>query len=122
SGAHTVNGVNYNSPTCGGAPAVKGIGNAAAEKIWYRALTVYMTTTTNFKGARTASLKAAADLFGGTASVQYKAVAASWTAVNVKEAPPGLAKSDLNVGSLADRRRAGTELIGHERPQPCIGL
>jgi Zn-dependent metalloprotease len=84
SGAHTVNGVAYNSPTCGGAPAVKGIGNSASEKIWYRALTVYMTTTTNFKGARAATLKAAADLFGGTGSTQYKAVAAAWTAVNVK--------------------------------------
>jgi Zn-dependent metalloprotease len=83
SGAHTVNGVAYNSPRCNGAPAVKGIGNAAAEKIWYRALTVYMTTTTNFHGARTASLKAAADLFGGTGSTQYKAVAAAWAAVNV---------------------------------------
>ncbi len=84
SGRHTVNGVAYNSPTCGGAPAVKGIGNSASEKIWYRALTVYMTTTTNFKGARAATLKAAADLFGGTTSTQYKAVAAAWTAVNVK--------------------------------------
>jgi Zn-dependent metalloprotease len=83
SGAHTVNGVAYNSPTCGGAPGVKGIGNAAAEKIWYRALTVYMTTTTNFHGARTATLNAARDLFGAT-STQSKAVAAAWTAVNVK--------------------------------------
>ncbi len=84
SGAHTVNGVAYNSPTCGGAPGVKGIGNSASERIWYRALTVYMTTTTNYKGARAATLKAAADLFGGTTSTQYKAVAAAWTAVNVK--------------------------------------
>jgi zinc metalloprotease ZmpA len=83
SGKHTVNGVVYNSPTCGGAAAVTGIGNSAAERIWYRALTVYMTSTTNFKGARTATLNAAKDLFG-TNSAQYKSVGAAWTAVNVK--------------------------------------
>jgi Zn-dependent metalloprotease len=82
SGARTVNGVAYNSPTCGGAAGVTGIGNAAAEKIWYRALTVYMTSTTNFKGARTATLNAASDLYGAS-STQYKTVAAAWTAVAV---------------------------------------
>ncbi|MGC9669048.1 M4 family metallopeptidase [Planosporangium sp. 12N6] len=82
SGARTINGVAYNSPTCNGAPAVTGIGNAAAEKIWYRALTRYMTSTTNYKGARTATLNAAADLYG-TGSTQYNAVAAAWTAVAV---------------------------------------
>jgi Zn-dependent metalloprotease len=82
SGARTINGVAYNSPTCGGAPAVTGIGNSAAEKIWYRALTTYMTSTTNYKGARTATLNAARDLFGAT-STQSKAVAAAWTAVAV---------------------------------------
>ncbi|MDQ3373685.1 MAG: M4 family metallopeptidase, partial [Acidobacteriota bacterium] len=33
---------------------VTAIGTSAAEKIWYRALTVYMTSSTNFSGARTA--------------------------------------------------------------------
>jgi Zn-dependent metalloprotease len=83
SGARTINGVTYNSPTCNGAPAVTGIGNSAAEKIWYRALTVYMTSTTNYKGARTATLNAANDLFGAN-SAQAKAVAAAWTAAGVK--------------------------------------
>ncbi|HEV7964359.1 MAG TPA: M4 family metallopeptidase [Actinoplanes sp.] len=82
SGARTVNGVAYNSPTCNGAPTVTGIGNAAAEKIWYRALTRYMTSTTNYKGARTATLNAASDLYGAN-STQYKAVAAAWTAAAV---------------------------------------
>jgi Zn-dependent metalloprotease len=35
SGAKTVNGVSYNSPTCSSAAAVTGIGHAKAEKIWY---------------------------------------------------------------------------------------
>jgi Zn-dependent metalloprotease len=82
SGARTVNGVAYNSPTCNGAPAVNGIGINAAERIWYRALTTYFTSGTNYKAARAATLKAATDLFGAN-STQYKAVAAAWTAAAV---------------------------------------
>lgn len=66
---------------CNGA-SVSGIGRAAAEKIWYRALTVYMTSSTNYRAARTATLNAANDLYGA-GSVQAAAVAAAWSAVNV---------------------------------------
>ncbi|SPE58291.1 Bacillolysin precursor [Streptomyces netropsis] len=82
SGKKTINGVKYDSPTKDG-KAVKGIGRAAAEKIWYKALTTYMTSTTNYKGARSATLKAAKALYGQN-SAQYKAVGAAWTGVNVK--------------------------------------
>lgn len=69
------------SPTCNGS-AVTGIGLTKAEQIWYRALTVYMTSSTNYAGARTATLNAATDLYGGT-SAERAAVAAAWSAVNV---------------------------------------
>ena len=69
------------SPTCNGS-AVTGVGNAVAEKIWYRALTVYMTSSTNYAGARVATLNAARDLYG-TGSVPYNTVAAAWSAVSV---------------------------------------
>ncbi|MFJ9518390.1 M4 family metallopeptidase [Kitasatospora sp. NPDC101801] len=82
SGAKVINGVSYNSPTSNGSTIV-GIGRTKAAAIWYRALTVYMTSTTNYKAARTATLKAASDLYGGTASTEYKTVAAAWSAVNV---------------------------------------
>ncbi|MGW6912272.1 M4 family metallopeptidase [Kitasatospora sp. NPDC054939] len=82
SGAKTINGVSYNSPTSNGS-TVTGIGRTKAAAIWYRALTVYFTSTTNYKAARTATLKAASDLYGGTNSTEYKAVAAAWSAVNV---------------------------------------
>ena len=62
--------------------AVTGIGQRNAEKIFYRALTVYMTPSTNFSAARAATLRAATDLFG-TGSTQYNATAAAWTAVGV---------------------------------------
>ena len=81
SGAKTLNGVSYDSPTCNGS-TVTGIGRAAAGAIWYRALTVYMTSSTSYSGARTATLDAARDLYG-SASSQYNAVAAAWSAVNV---------------------------------------
>src|SRR5689334_20574354 len=81
SGAKTLNGVSYNSPTCNGS-TVTGIGRNDAAAIWYRALTVYMTSSTNYKGARTATLNAARDL--GQTGVDYSAqVAAAWSAVNV---------------------------------------
>ena len=81
SGAKTLNGVSYNSPTCNGS-TVTGIGRDAAAAIWYRALTVYMTSSTDYSGARTATLNAARDLYGA-GSAQYNAVAATWSAVNV---------------------------------------
>ncbi|MER7463360.1 M4 family metallopeptidase [Streptomyces sp. NPDC097981] len=81
SGAKTINGVAYNSPTSNGS-SITGIGRDKALQVWYRALTVYMTSTTDYQGARTATLKAAGDLYGAT-SVEYQTVAASWSGVNV---------------------------------------
>jgi thermolysin metallopeptidase-like protein len=74
--------VSDDAPTCNGAPAVTGIGHDAAAKIWYRALTVHMTSSTDYHGARTASLNAARDLYGA-GSTQYNAVNAAWAGVNV---------------------------------------
>ncbi|MFI5792395.1 M4 family metallopeptidase [Streptomyces sp. NPDC051677] len=81
SGAKTINGVTYNSPTYNGS-TVTGIGRDKLGAIWYRALTVYMTSSTNYAGARTATLNAAKDLYGN-GSTEYNAVAAAWSAVNV---------------------------------------
>jgi Zn-dependent metalloprotease len=81
SGKKTLNGVGYTSPTCDGS-TVTGIGRAKLGKIWYRALTVYMTSSTDYADARTATLSAAKDLYGGD-STEQKAVAAAWKAVAV---------------------------------------
>ena len=62
--------------------AITGIGRAKAEKIWYRALTTYMTSGTRFAGARTATLNAARDLHGD-GSPEHAAVASAWTACGV---------------------------------------
>ncbi|MFF2629954.1 M4 family metallopeptidase [Kitasatospora griseola] len=79
SGAKVVNGVSYNSPTADGSTLV-GIGRDKAAAIWYRALTVYFTSTTTYANARSATLRAALDLYGAP---EYSAVAAAWKAVNV---------------------------------------
>ncbi|WP_320778073.1 M4 family metallopeptidase, partial [Streptomyces sp. CRN 30] len=81
SGARTVNGVAYDSPTYDGLP-VPGIGLHNATDVWYRALTTYMTSSTDYAGAREATLQAAADLFGRS-SEAYETVGDAWAAVNV---------------------------------------
>ncbi|WP_345139633.1 M4 family metallopeptidase [Streptomyces mexicanus] len=81
SGAKTINGVSYNSPTSDGLP-VTGIGRDKALQIWYRALTTKFTSTTNYAAARTGTLAAAGELYG-TTSTEYKAVQDAWAAVNV---------------------------------------
>ena len=71
------------SLVCNGNTSLVGIGRDKAGAIWYRALTTYMTSTTNYAAARTATLSAASDLYGGTGSAEYAAVAAAWAAVSV---------------------------------------
>ncbi len=67
---------------CNGNTAAGRIGRDAAQRIWYRALTVYMTSNTNYAGARAATLSAASDLYG-PGSAQYIGVASAWSAVGV---------------------------------------
>lgn len=70
-------------------PALSGTASTSmdmAAKIWYRALTVYMTSSTNFQGARNATASAATDLYGATANA---AVHKAWDAVGVPGTPGG---------------------------------
>jgi Zn-dependent metalloprotease len=77
------------SPVCGSAIGAPGIGRAKAEKIWFRALDSYFTSTTSYVNtanpgntARAYTLQAATDLFG-FCSLEYRAVQRAWWAVNV---------------------------------------
>jgi hypothetical protein len=89
--------VSYDSPTHDGLP-VAGIGIENAARIWYRALTTYMTSTTNYAGARTATLRAAGDLFGAY-SPTYLAVADAWAGINVGDR----IALGVNVAPVADQ-------------------
>ena len=84
-GAKSIGGLPHNGKTCNGT-TIGGIGRTKAEQIWYRALTVYMTSGTNYRDARDATIRAARDLYGG-GSGACKAVTRTWTAVAVG---PGL--------------------------------
>ena len=78
-GVHTNSGIPnkafYNFATSIGSRAIAG-------KIWYTASRDYMTSTTNFSGARAATLQAAAALYG-TSSSYYTALQNAWSAVGV---------------------------------------
>jgi Zn-dependent metalloprotease len=99
SGSKTINGVTYNSPTSDGV-AVAGIGRAAALQIWYKALTTYMTSSTDYAGARTAALNAAAALYG-SGSAQYAGVGNAFAGINVGShiTVPSTGVSVTNPGS-----------------------
>jgi len=98
SGAKTINGVSYDSPTCNGA-AVTGIGRDKAEKVWYRTLSVYLTANSTYKNARDGAIRAAKDLYGATGT-ECAGIAATFSAIGVP---------------------AGTESCGGTTPPPIGG-
>ncbi len=63
--------------------SMTGVGAVAAARIWYLALTGYMTSGTNFAGARVATLAAATALYGAE-STERGAVASAWTLCGVE--------------------------------------
>jgi Zn-dependent metalloprotease len=66
--------------------SVTGIGAEKAGKIVYRALTTYLTSSSKFAAARTATEKAANDLHG-SGSAESKAVSQAWYLVGVGSKP-----------------------------------
>lgn len=85
-GAKTIGGRSHNGTTCNN-DTFAGIGKDKAAAVWYRALSTYMTSTTNYAGARTATLQAAADLYGTNSQERYL-VSKAWAAVSVGTALP----------------------------------
>jgi Zn-dependent metalloprotease len=81
SGAKTINGVSYDSPTSDGLP-VTGIGIDKARLIWFKALTTKFSSSTNYAGARTGAIAAATDLYGAS-SPEVAAVQDAFAAINV---------------------------------------
>ena len=114
-GVHTNSGISniaFYLLTAGGTHprsgiAVTGIGPTDAGKIFYRGLTVYMTSSTNFAGARTATLNAATDLFGA-ASAQYNSTAQAWCSVGVGSCPSG---TPTPTPTITPTPTPGTELL-----------
>ncbi|MGW2300113.1 M4 family metallopeptidase [Streptomyces sp. NPDC001809] len=87
SGAKTVNGVNYDSPTSDGLP-VTGIGRDKASLIWFKALTTKFSSNTNYAAARTGTVAVATELYGAN-SPETLAVQHAWAGINVGTRPGG---------------------------------
>ncbi|RKE23151.1 M4 family metallopeptidase [Streptomyces sp. TLI_171] len=85
-GAKTIGGLSHNGTPCNG-DSFGGIGKDKAAAIWYRALSTYMTSTTTYSSARTATLQAAADLYGANSQERY-IVSKAWAAVSLGTALP----------------------------------
>ncbi|MEV7673055.1 M4 family metallopeptidase [Streptomyces sp. NPDC088752] len=85
-GAKTIGGRSHTGTTCNN-DTFTGIGKDKAAAVWYRALTTYMTSATNYAGARTATLQAAADLYGTNSQERYL-LSKAWAAVSVGTALP----------------------------------
>jgi Zn-dependent metalloprotease len=82
-GAGTPANLTPNDLVCNGNTALVAIGREAAQQIWYRALTVYMVSNTDYAGARVATVNAATDLYGA-GSTEVAAVTAAWEAVSMQ--------------------------------------
>lgn len=76
---------------------VTGIGADKAAAIWYRALTTGMTASTNFAGARTATINAATALYTAT---EVNAVTDAWCAVGVGTCAGGGGGGGGTVGEM----------------------
>ena len=73
---------------------VTGIGIQKAAAIAFRTLTVYLISTSKYADARTASIKAAQDLYG-TGSAEVTQTTNAWIAVGVGEVVPPPACTDV---------------------------
>jgi Zn-dependent metalloprotease len=71
--------------TCLLPAGMEGLGNDRAARIWYRALTHYLTSQSGYKEARQASIHAAQDLYG-PGSPEEKAVWNAFHGINMGEA------------------------------------
>ncbi|QWP79503.1 M4 family metallopeptidase [Lysobacter sp. K5869] len=84
-GAVTPKGFTSYTPAklvCNTDTAIVGIGPAKLGAIWYRAMTKYFVSSTDYPGARAGTLQAATDLYGAD-STEYKTVARAWSAAGV---------------------------------------
>jgi vibriolysin len=74
-------------------------------KIWYRALTAYMNSSTNFEGARNATAQAATDLYGSAAN---NTVHKAWDAVGVPGTPGGGSGVTVLTNGVAQTSLSGS--------------
>jgi len=81
-----------------------------AQRLWYRALTTYWTSTTGFSGARTGTVQSATDLYGATAAAS---VTAAWDAVGAPGGSGGGGTTTLTNGVAVTGLSASTGTWKH---------
>lgn len=86
---------------------VTGMGTTDAARVWYRALTSYMTSSTNFSGARTATINAATAIFGG-GSPQVMSTTNAWCAAGIGSCASG---TPTPTPTVTPTPPPGTELL-----------
>ncbi len=78
---------NVTPSQCNTARTVRGVGRTKAAKIWYRAVTAYMTASTTYAGARVAAVNAALalsnDPTSGVTAADVQSVRDAYAAINV---------------------------------------
>ena len=77
-----------------------GLGNDQAARIWYRALTTYLTSNSDYMAARQAAVRSAKDLFGEL-SVPYVAVQNAFHGINVGIAGDGVTTEDFTPPTVS---------------------
>jgi Zn-dependent metalloprotease len=100
SGAKTINGVSYNSPTCNGSTVV-GVGRDVAEKVWYRTLTTKLTSSSDYAAARNGAIASARELYGAL-SIQCSRVAAAFSAIGVAPGTQTCASGPVVANAVAN--------------------
>jgi len=73
-----------------------GIGNDKAARIWYRALSTYLTSSSNYAAARTAAISAVKDLYGA-GGAEEQAVWNAFHGINVGAAWSGTATTAVTI-------------------------
>ncbi|MBI1753115.1 MAG: M4 family metallopeptidase [Acidobacteria bacterium] len=84
-----------------------GIGNDHAARIWFRALSTYMTSSTNYAGARAAAISAAKDLYGA-GSAEEQAVWNAFHGINVGAAWSGSTDTTPPTATASESGTTGT--------------
>ena len=77
-----------------------GIGPAKSAQIWYRALTVYLTSSSNYASARTACISAVKDLYGA-GGAEEAAVWNAYAAINVGAKWSGGTSTDTTAPTVS---------------------
>ncbi|HJW73425.1 MAG TPA: M4 family metallopeptidase [Geothrix sp.] len=97
-----------------------GIGNDKASAIWFRALTTYLTASSNYAAARTAAISAAKDLYGAGGAEEQAVwnafhginVGAAWTTTSTDTTAPTATATESGTSGTITFSATATDNVG----------